>query len=183
MLQGLNMPLQLHLHQPYSGLIKPLVAWKLGSYEDFNTLAAAYKNASPKVAKLLLLIVLPLTAWILVILFPKRKKYFFDHLTLAAEINTFYLFLTFFIIPISHSAVVGIIRLFDANFFHDLNDRITFPLYVFLLIIYSYLAFRRFYTENKSRALYKSILFLILHGFAVYFIYKAILAIIILIFI
>ena len=60
----------------------------------------AYNKKSEKTSKLLLLILIPLTAFVLWVFSLRKKKYFFDHLVLATEINSFFLLFTFFILPV-----------------------------------------------------------------------------------
>src|SRR5687768_13344297 len=60
-----------------------------------------FENKSGKVSKLLLFIIIPLTGLLLKLLFYRKKKFYFDHFTLAAEINTFNLYFNFLLVPLA----------------------------------------------------------------------------------
>jgi hypothetical protein len=145
---------------------------------SLEQLAEKFNNLSPKFSKVLLLVLIPLTGLVLALLFRRKKKYFFDHLMLAAEINSIFLFLVYFILPVLFK---GISSLFSLNF--DYGDTVVFlSLHALLVILILVIAFRRFYQVKLLHALLKSILFIILYMLALH-IYRLIVFSIVMLFI
>ncbi|HYF32599.1 MAG TPA: DUF3667 domain-containing protein [Chitinophagaceae bacterium] len=181
--QGLNMPLKNHLNELYSPVAERMVENKMKSKKlTMDQVAARFDAKSPKFAKILLLIIIPLSALAIQLLFLKKGRYFFDHITLASEINTFYLYFTFLLLPLLFIITYFIVYAFGVDLRNHLNDNISVPLHVTALAIYSTLAFIRFYNEKKVPAILKSVLFLAAHWLIVYSIYRFILFCIVLVF-
>jgi len=182
--QGLNLPLKSQLNEVYGPYVKMLVNQKTeNKMLSTDEIAKKYDAKSPRFAKILLLVIIPITGLALSILFYKKGKYYFDHFTLAAELNTFYLYFTFFIIPLVYSIVVIISKLFYGHADFDIGDEITFPLYLLANGIFATSAFMRFYKETMIRASVISILYLVLHMFIVYAIYRLLLISVVFLFI
>lgn len=180
--QGLNMPMKYHMQELHGPIATSMIETKMQSHHlTLDQLAAKFDAKSPKVAKLLLLIIIPLSGMALHGLFYKKRLYFFDHITLAAELNTFYLYFTFFVIPLLFTIVVLVSKLFGAGRF-DIGDTITMPLYFLVFGSYTVHSFIRFYGENRGWAVFKSVLFLVAHAAIVYFIYRFILFCVVLLF-
>ena len=174
--QGLNMPMQSHRTEIYRVPVEYMIKKKMESENvTAEQLYKKFDSKSPKVAKLLLLIIIPLTGVVFQMLFRKTNFYFFDHLTLAAEVNTFYLYFTFLLMPLLFIGAYLIAWVFGADIRAYLDDRISIPLHVTSLGIYSTLAFMRFYGAKKLQAILKSALFLLAHWLIVYVLYKFIL--------
>jgi hypothetical protein len=182
-LPGLNMPLSQHVKQLHGPIGTVMVRNKMESkHITFKQLSDKFDKKSPKFAKVLLLIVIPLSGLVLQLLFANKKRYFFDHITLASELNTFYLYLIFFIVPLVYTIVLLVTKLFGGSYF-DLEDFITIPLYFLVVGAYCTRAFQRFYGQKKAWAIFKSVLFLVAHGVIVYIIYRFILFCLVLLFI
>ncbi|MBC7904727.1 MAG: DUF3667 domain-containing protein [Gemmatimonadaceae bacterium] len=185
--QGLNMPLRGHLNELYKEFTAWLIRQKMASQHiDFEEIARRFDSKSPKFAKVLLFLVIPFSALGLKALFPKRKKYFFDHMMLAAELNTFYLYFVFFIIPGFFMALMAYcyawgVFIPDGGF--GLDDGVTLPGYLVCFVTYAALAFIRFYGAGKTAAIFKAILFMLMHMTIVYLIYRVILLAVIFLFI
>lgn len=182
-LQGLNMPLESHLSHVYAPLIQPVVDHKLRHSGDLAALSARYANLAPTIAKPLLLIILPLCAVMLSLLFRKAKTYFYDHMTLSAELNTFFLYLSFFIIPLIDLIISGIYGLISNTERTQLTDQLMGWLISAALLWFCIIAFRRFYKENYWRIILKSVLFLIWQAIVIFIIYRIIHVLLVLLFI
>ncbi len=182
--QGLNMPLKFHLREPYKPYARMLVENKIKNKKiSFNELAVRFDAKSPKFAKVLLLVIIPLSALVLVLLYPGKKKYYFDHLTLAAELNTFYLYFSFFIIPFFINVYLLIAGLFAMKGGFIIGDDITMPVAGLANGVFCTFAFTRFYKETKLKALLKTVIYLVLYILIVFVIYRIILLSVVMFFI
>jgi hypothetical protein len=181
-LQGLNISFSNHIannNSMHLYFVQTLAEHKAVARQiSLEQLAEKFNNLSPKFSKVLLLVLIPLTGLVLALLFRRKKKYFFDHLMLAAEINSIFLFLVYFILPVLFK---GISSLFSLNF--DYGDTVVFlSLHALLVILILVIAFRRFYQVKLLHALLKSILFIILYMLALH-IYRLIVFSIVMLFI
>ena len=150
---------------------------------SINELAVLYHAKSGKLAKLLLLIIIPLKAIVLYLLFRKNRKRFFDHFIIATEISSFYLYFTFLFIPLFVSVIFYILKLLGVDGHFLYTDPITMPLYLLALAWACIKGFKRFYDVPLVISFPKTILFLLLHVFIVFFIYRLILFFLVLLFI
>ncbi|HYC28330.1 MAG TPA: DUF3667 domain-containing protein [Chitinophagaceae bacterium] len=175
--QGLNTPMKYHLNDNRYGRVAQYIAdTKMkNKHLTLEELAHKYDAKSPSFAKVLLLIIIPLSALALQLLTFYRKKYFFDQLTLASEINSFYLYFTFFVLPLLFILTVLVMRIFVHGWTFRLDDSILEPVVYTVVGAYTAIAFRRFYKEKMVWSIIKSALFLIAHSVIVYTIYRFIL--------
>jgi len=185
--QGLNLSFRGNItnfdHQ-YMHFISSLAEQKAAAKQiSMAQLGEKYDHLSPKFAKVLLLILLPLTGLALQLLFRKKRGYYFDHLVLATEANNMYLYFTFFIMPLLLYIPAFFARIFNFSSVRIFTDTITIPLYLIVLLVWSAVAFKTFYKIKTSRALLKGLLFLLLHSIILYIIYRVILFLIVLLFI
>ena len=181
--QALNMPLKNHFNELHRQVVIYGVKAKMESkHLTYEEVEKKYNEKSPKIAKLLLLIIIPLGGWALQLIFRNKRRYYFDHISLSAELNTFYLFFNFFIVPLLLTLIFSVARLFGSGYV-DFGDSITVPLYFIAFGTYCYFAFRRFYNEKLGWAILKSVLFLLAHAIIVQIIYKLILFCVVLLFI
>ncbi len=134
-------------------------------------LTQAFHLKSEKVSKFLLLILLPLTALFFWAFTYKKRRYFFDQMVFATEINSLYLIWGFMIMPI---------LLLCFQFLTELISGTNLPVYdeVLGVIIYSvmliYLVFglRHFYGLKLWQAIGLALLFYLAHFVIVQIIYK-----------
>lgn len=180
---GLNVPFHQHKKESYYPIIKPLIEKKLENKKiTSGQFAEKYDRTSPKFAKILLLILIPLNGLVIGLLFFRHKKHFFDHLVLSAELNTFFLYFGFLLIPLIY-IITGQIAKRVFAFTLPYNDFFMMILHFIALGLVSAFAFRRFYTEKWWLTIFKVILFLLLHAFIFIFIYRLVLALTVLLFI
>lgn len=181
---GLNVPMKFHRNEKYSAISRPMIENKMRSkHLTLDALAKKFDDKSPKFAKVLLLVIIPLSAFAFQLLFIGKRRYFFDHLTLAAEINTFYLFFVFFILPLIATIGILLAILFGNKGPYNVGDAVLEPVYLGILGTYCAVAFRRFFQQKWVWCILKSILFLILHWIIVYLIYRLMLFCVVLLFI
>ena len=129
--------------------------------------AEKFDHTSPKFAKVLLLLLLPLTALSLSLIFVKKKRYFFDHFILSAEINASVVYLFFIILPLTAIVLSWIFR---RNI--PYGDHIIFSSAELILVLWVLTkGFMRFYEVKFAKALASSFLFILLFALSV-FIYR-----------
>lgn len=174
-LRGMNVHFYAHLSQ-YEQMHMPFFEqWanaKAAAHQvTLDDISLAFESKSPKVSKLLLLVIIPLTGLWLRLIFYKRKRLYFDHFTLAAEIETFFLYFMFLIIPAA-IAIFHSITKWEIQY----GDNIWFTsFYIAVLIWYVTVALKRFYAVKTLHAILKSLLFLAGHIIIAYVVYRLIL--------
>lgn len=171
LLQGMNISFVNHIHNNRGLGIHYSETWavkklKQKGLNEFQ-LAEKFDQRSPKFAKVFLLVLLPLTALALSLIFIRKKAYFFDHFILSTELNTVFLLLFFLLLPallMLSSYVFGLNLRYGDNWIYG-----SFQLIIFLSILI--IAFRRFYRITLGQAIVSSVLFVLLF-IIVMFIYR-----------
>jgi len=182
LLQGMNISFGSHLvnnnemHIYYS---KELALHKMEKHHlSEQQLAEKFDHTSPKFAKILLLVMLPLTALTLSLIFKRKKKFFFDHFILATELNTIFIFIFFLILPL---AILLLSLIINRNI--EIGDYLYYSIIqIVLFFIIVITAFRRFYAVSFRTAFSTSLLFL-LGYFIALFIYRQIVFLLVMLFI
>lgn len=144
---------------------------------DKNLNAAQFENIfhikGEKVSRILLVILIPLTAlWFWLFTFRKRP-FFFDHVVFSSELNSFYLLWGFLIFP---GLLLLLSAIFGSQYTDSRQSQLIFGLITYIpTLIYVCIGSYRFYGFKKWYAPLFGILFAIVHTFIVQFIYKFIL--------
>jgi len=133
---------------------------------------SAFTKKSEKTSKVLLLILLPLTAIVIAFLSIRKRRYFFDHLVLATEINSFFLLFSFFIIPLVTTILFKLLPAMAAKTVNEFSIGI---LSYTMLCFFSAISFRRLFNDKWWYSLIKAILVVVAHFYIVQVIYKFIL--------
>ncbi|MDO9376902.1 MAG: DUF3667 domain-containing protein [Ferruginibacter sp.] len=136
-----------------------------------NKLGETFNKKSATISKILLLILLPLTAVVCWLLSLRKKRFFFDHLIVSTELNAFYLMIGFFLAPL---LVTGIGVLTPATASRMSDSGVGIFIYG-VLGIFSAIAMRRFYADKWWWSIFKAILLMGAHFIIVQVIYKFIL--------
>lgn len=144
--------------------------------------AEKYDSKSPKFAKILLFIILPLAGLALQVLFYKRGKYYFDHFILGTELTTFFIYTNFLIIS-ALLKLYGIVYKYISSNPYYYDDWVSGPIAIVLLLAAWTSAFKRFYKVSAVHAFLKALLFLILFTIITFVIYRSILFLIVMLFI
>ena len=172
LLQGLNISFSNHINNNNVFHIHYSRDWALHKMQTHHLteqgLAEKFNHLSPKFAKILLFIMLPLTALGLALIFRKRRRYFFDYFILATEINTVFLFLFFILVPL---LFVIVSSLFHITLEYGDNSIIFASIQVLLVFFILISSFRRFYLVSFTKAILASLLFLLVYAIAL-FIYR-----------
>lgn len=179
MIQGMNIAFGNHLYQDNAMYLTFAEKWAQAKAAQQQItiveLGKHFDAISPKVSKLLLFIIIPLTGIALRLIFYKRRKYYFDHFTLAAEINTFFLFVIFIVMPLVFMLVSKFLWWCCSVDFGYGDDWLYSGIQVVLLFVFCIAAFRRFYEVKLWKAILKSLLFLAALSFIAFVLYRLIL--------
>lgn len=121
----------------YSSTVKRVVADHIStSKTDYGSFETHYERNSTNNAKLLLIVLVLMQAFILQILFIRKKQfYFLDHIGISAYLNGF-IILAFFVILSSLTALLKII--FDINLSQFLDETIMASVIIFSIFCYSF---------------------------------------------
>ncbi|MBV9960753.1 MAG: DUF3667 domain-containing protein [Parafilimonas sp.] len=140
----------------------------LHRYPKIVSLEKNYDHLSEKTSKILLLVIIPLTALALYAVSFYKRRYFFDHLVMATELNSFFVMFDFLITPliIKFAVIVapGIIT-------HFSDEDVGILLYV-IFAVFSSIAFRLFYNEAWYLSIPKAIFIAYIHSQIIQVVYK-----------
>lgn len=177
MFTGLNMPVKYHFTQELYG---QYALQKAEHYFQTHNITKAqfeqkFAAKSEKTSKFLLFIIIPLSAIPLYLFGWKKRRYFFDHLLLATEINCFYLIYAFFLLPIFISLLALIQQVLHVHFMGWANENILGIIISAGMALFIASAFKRFYGFKWWVRILAIAVFIIAHYFIVYAFYKFIL--------
>lgn len=183
LVQGLNMSHQVSVNTFNAigiGLPESLSEHKMKKAGlTWEQLGEKYDAKSSKAAKIMLLILLPVTGGLLWILFFRKGKYLFDHLILGTEMNTLFVYVTFLLIPLLLEGIVWVWFLITGNHV-GYGDTIMAPMQIVILGVAWSISLRRFYQIGRWESIWKTIAFFILHSLFVYVVYRFILFMVVL---
>jgi len=167
--QGLNMRMttyeQTHAGSYYTALIEAKAETRGISVEE---VAERFDHRSSTTSKVLLLLLIPLTAPILhLLLIGKPRKWYHD-LVLATEVNAFYLLAFYLIAPLIMGALILTMRL-------EVGDDALGLSLLAIFAIYGAVLMRRVRPEARWSSAMKGTLLAVLHTIMLTFIYKPIL--------
>ncbi len=171
--EGLNMRLQYYSSQPLYGkyAAAKIQAVAASTGLPVETLAEKFHQKGEKASKFLLIVIVPLTAMVMFCMAFFRRKYFFDHMVFAAEVNSFYLLWGFLLLPLLVMIVNMVAGLFgiQQNIFTEEWIGILMYLYV---TIYVAKAAKKFYNFKWWQSFLFTVVFCFAHIFIVYILYK-----------
>lgn len=157
--QGLNMKFSTYVspHYSYAWYGKPVAKKKMQTHHlTEKELAEKYDKKSPVFAKFSLLLLIPLSALALALLFYTSRRYFYDHFILSTEITSFYIFSQFLFLPLVALAVTAmkpsLIYIFRDNSW-------LWDAFYLLLALYIIIAFRKFYRQKLWLSILKGVFF------------------------
>ncbi|MCP9767972.1 DUF3667 domain-containing protein [Lacihabitans sp. LS3-19] len=167
--KGMNMSLNGHKNMFFYGkMAKSQIKKKsekiMINEEELNQL---YYSKSEKISKILLLILIPLSALCLYILFFSKKKLIYDYFILSSELNIFYLATNYLFIPVFLFAISFLIK--GRNLISE-----TYLLFFIstLFLVFSSIAFKRFFNVSIGRSIISAFLFVLLHLLFVQLFYR-----------
>jgi hypothetical protein len=172
--EGLNMRLFYHLESSTYGEYATAKAQAVMQSRNWTEaqLAEAFQKKSDKASKFLLILLLPLTALFFWSLTFRKRKYFFDQMVFATEINCVYLIWGFIILPLLLTLYILAFRAITHSKPTWITDGNLGYIMYGVLLIYLTLAARRFYKVRWVKAVVISLLFYYAHWIIVQEIYK-----------
>lgn len=173
--QGLNMRFEMYTFEgsQYYWLAVPLARKKMAAHGiSLNELGALYDARSATYAKIMLLLIIPITAFVLRLINYKRKKFFFDHFIIATELLSMYLLVLFLLLPHFLLAAATILPMVKAFKPESMAVSVSVLLWMF---VYTALTLRRFYELTLIKAIIRTLLFLTIFVSVIMYVYKALL--------
>ncbi|MFY7840187.1 MAG: DUF3667 domain-containing protein [Lacibacter sp.] len=174
--EGLNMKMEYYPKQDlYGNYAQRKVDEKLKETGlSITELSEKFHTKSEKASKFLLIVIIPFTALLFYGVAFFKRRYFFDHMVFAAEINSVYLLWGFVILPLL-VALINLIAYWLAGTYIPFYDRLIGIFIYTGLSIYLSIAANRFYTFKWWQSLLFVIVFFFVHSFIVYVLYKLLL--------
>lgn len=173
---GLNMKFSTYVSKQnnYTWLVLPVAKTKLKNSSITETqLGEQYNKLSAKVSKIFLLALIPLSAVCLYAMYYRKRRFFFDHFIMATEFTSLMVIGVFLLLPLLVTAGEWIYSPIS-GFFVD-NNLLPFLFIHILLLVFLYIAFRRFYQQSWIWTLLKAIIFLLVFDFGIMYIYHCLL--------
>jgi hypothetical protein len=182
-LDGLNLRFHTYVspEYQYSAIAAPVAKQKMKTHHlTEEQLTSTYDKKSPAFAKLFILILIPLTAVLLWLLFITSKRYFFDHFILAIEIISFLILVIYLLMPLMIYITVSISP--RAESFFQEGTVFSYVIYV-LFGVYVSRAFRNFYKQKRWVSAVKALVFWLVFLIGIQFIYRILLYFLVMLFI
>lgn len=181
--RGLNMQFGTYLSEQYryAWFAVPVATYKIKTQHISGLeLGVLYDHTSPAIAKLCLLMLIPLSALAISVLFFKKRKYFFDHFILSVEILSFYIFSQYLFLPVLALIAEKFAPFLNYLFYDDSWLWISFYI---LFGIYVTAAFKGFYKQPLWLCFLKAVLFYFVFTFVIQYVYNTVLYLLIMLFI
>ena len=181
--QGLNMKMETYSKKYYNftWLSLPVINAKMKRHSvSYMELAQKYNDKSTKIAKGGLLLLIPLSAIVLMAFYFKRGKPFFDHIIIATEINSFYIFSHFLFFPFIAFIVSKIAPAYNYIF---ADDSSLWLVVIGIFALFILLALKNFYKEKWWLTIIKALLFLIIFSVGIKYVYGTLIFLLVMLFV
>lgn len=178
--EGLNQKLKYHKQGVYGRFATNKVeALKHAKHWDDAQVEQAFHHASEKTSKFLLVVLIPLTALAFWAVSWRRRKYSFDQMVFATEVNCMYLIWGFLLLPLLFYIAEWIcVQLTGSGF--ELGDAITSLVFLLLpMTVFVWVGAQRFYGYGIGKAGLFALYFAFVHTFLVMIAYKFILFVVV----
>lgn len=169
--QGLNMRFGAYVSKDYNyrWYAAPVAKKKISTLHiTEEQLAEHYDKKSPAFAKLFLLVLIPLSAVVLMLIFFNSRRFFFDHFILATEICSFFILSHFLFLPflsfLVEKTVPSISYIFNDGSWVWLLMMAIFGIFIMI-------AFRNFYRQKNWIIILKGLLFLFVFTWVIRYVY------------
>ncbi len=171
--EGLNMKMEYYPNQDlYGAYAQRKIDAKSNELGlTISELSEKFHVKSEKTSKFLLIVIIPFTALLFFGLAFFKRKYFFDHIVFAAEVNSVYLLWGFLLLPLLIS-LINLLAYWLSGTYFSFYDRILGILIYSGLSVYLAIAVKRFYAFKWWQSLLFVIVFFFVHSFIVYSLYK-----------
>jgi hypothetical protein len=153
----------------YGSMAKAAIEKKIAnSSMTESDLAIDYSQKSKSLSKVLLFIFIISSAFFLFLLYYKQRKWLFDHVILATEINTIFILLIFILFPLLMLIIGTIFRINE----DVVSDEIFALLSFIIFFTYNSVAFKSMFKESTIKTMIKSLVFTLLHTLFFIFVYR-----------
>lgn len=171
--QGLNMKLESYMDSKYSftWVSHPMVKKELKQKDiNYKEFAKLYNNKSPSISKIALFILIPLASLVILVLFYSTRKYYFDHFVLSLELSGLFIALHFLLAPLL-ALIAEAIHKPWASFF--LDENYLFEYFQLLIdLVFVSIAFKRFYNQKWWWTITKALIYLLIFGVFILYVYR-----------
>lgn len=177
--EGLNMKLEFYANQGYYGsyAAKKIAAVLSHTGMSMQDLSDKFQAKGEKISKFLLVILVPVTALFFYAIGFMKRRFYFDNMVFAAEVNSFFLLWGFLCLPLLTTVINSIS---NALFHHVIPFRDnTLGILIYIpLCIYVAIGVRKFYHFKVWLCILIASVFYFVHTFIVYSLYKFLLFVI-----
>lgn len=166
---GMNMKMKYYKTTPIMGeYISNLIENKsISENLSEDMLSVKFSEKSKNTSKFLLILLIPLSAPLLYMLYFKKKRFIFDNFILLTEINIFFFLSFFFILPV---LIYPFLYFFNVSIFDD----IAVPLSIIIFSTYCIVLFQKVFKEKYWITVLKGIFFSLSFMFLIVTVYRSI---------
>ena len=170
-MEGLNMRLEYYRGVDGMGemISQQIDAKMAASQMTEQELAKIFRSKSEKTAKILLLILIPLCALALKLLFFRSRKTAYDYMILATEINIFVLLVFFTLLPFVLLLLMLVLQI------TGFQEQLFLPVLLIIFAVALTAMFRTFFSAGWISAIVKSLAFIFCYYVISQIIYKTLL--------
>ena len=170
---GLNLPMSFYRDLPVTGTtISGQIEHRLTSEKVSEAkLTEKFGHTSEKVSKVFLFLLVIFSAMIISMLFRKNKRYAYDNMIAAIEINTFFILIFFILLAVLLSPLIR----WAGSALTTLRTEHIFSAFILLCFaVYTSIVFKKLFCQPLWICLVKGLCFSILYSFTLMFIYRPI---------
>lgn len=166
---GMNMAMESYKATPFLGnaISTQIEEKRVELNVSEQVLSQQFHQTSKSTSKILLLLMIPLAVPLLYLLYFKRKRYVFDNIILASEMNIFFLLTIFLLIPLLSYPVL---LLFNVG----MSDAFISTIALAVFAMYSSVIFHRVFREKWWISVTKAGIFCLLFIMMVVLVYRTI---------
>jgi hypothetical protein len=172
-LKGLNLELKAFMRDSKTETyFSKSIEHKLSQTQlSMTALEDKYQHLSEKTSKLLLLLLIPLSAIVLFAIHFRSKKYAFDYFILGTELNVFFLLTFYLIMPL----VFYLIHWISGGLKFAWTEEIMVIIVMVLFISFTTIAFKKHFQKKLWLSAFTATLFCMVHLFFIVTFYRYIL--------
>ncbi len=170
--KGLNMTANTYMNKDYDFVWVSIPVLKAKMIKDNVSeieILKRYDETSAKVSKFSLILLIPLGAIVLAGLYINKRRPFFDHFILSAELVSFYILLVYLITPLITWLAEKVIPQFSDEF--EGGSWLGIVMAV-IFAIFTVVSFRNFYKGNYGLNILKAIIFQVAFFVGILYVYR-----------
>lgn len=169
---GLNSSPSDHVRHSFYGKYAMSKALKLVQERHWSDaeFGVAFHQASEKISKFLLFLIIPVMALFSWAMSFKKRKYFYDNFVFSIEANSFFILWGFLILPV----LFRVVHLLFPSI-PDYADVFLLFMILGIFLLYLYISSKRFFAFNSWYSIIYSLLFTLFMAMFIQYVYKFIL--------